>query len=68
MHWNANLDSGGVLVSDKITLEFELSLVKKIEDEVEKTAAEPVQGAESAQKAAPEQILPPPPITPTAGR
>ena len=26
--WNTPLDSGGVLVSDKITLEFELSLVK----------------------------------------
>lgn len=27
--WNTPLDSGGVLVSDKITLEFELSLVKQ---------------------------------------
>ncbi|HEY4576239.1 MAG TPA: YceI family protein [Yaniella sp.] len=27
--WNAPLDSGGVLVSDKITLEFELSLIKR---------------------------------------
>lgn len=27
--WNTPLDSGGVLVSDKITLEFELSLVKE---------------------------------------
>lgn len=27
--WNTPLDSGGVLVSDKITLEFELSLVKR---------------------------------------
>lgn len=26
--WNSKLDSGGVLVSDKISLEFELSLVK----------------------------------------
>ena len=26
--WNTKLDSGGVLVSDKITLEFELSLIK----------------------------------------
>lgn len=26
--WNTPLDSGGVLVSDKITLEFELSLIK----------------------------------------
>lgn len=28
--WNAKLDSGGVLVSDKITLEFELSLIKNL--------------------------------------
>lgn len=28
--WNATLDSGGVLVSDKITLEFELSLIKNV--------------------------------------
>ena len=27
--WNTPLDSGGVLVSDKITLEFELSLIKR---------------------------------------
>ncbi|HET9968895.1 MAG TPA: YceI family protein, partial [Streptosporangiaceae bacterium] len=26
--WNAALETGGVLVSDKVTLEFELSLVK----------------------------------------
>lgn len=26
--WNAALDSGGVLISDKITLEFEISAVK----------------------------------------
>ncbi|WBL19960.1 YceI family protein [Citricoccus sp. NR2] len=29
--WNTPLDSGGVLVSDKVTLEFELSLVKRRE-------------------------------------
>lgn len=28
--WNTKLDSGGVLVSDKITLEFELSLIKNL--------------------------------------
>lgn len=28
--WNTTLDSGGVLVSDKITLEFELSLIKNL--------------------------------------
>lgn len=27
--WNTPLDSGGVLVSDKITLEFELSMIKQ---------------------------------------
>lgn len=27
--WNTPLDSGGVLVSEKITLEFELSLIKR---------------------------------------
>lgn len=26
--WNANLDAGGVLISDKVTLEFEVSAVK----------------------------------------
>src|SRR5699024_3718167 len=30
--WNTKLDSGGVLVSDKITLEFELSLIKKVDE------------------------------------
>jgi polyisoprenoid-binding protein YceI len=29
IEWNTPLDSGGLLVSDKITLEFELSLVKE---------------------------------------
>ncbi|WP_282852330.1 YceI family protein [Gulosibacter sediminis] len=29
VRWNTPLDSGGVLVSDKITLEFELALVKQ---------------------------------------
>ncbi|PZO70908.1 MAG: polyisoprenoid-binding protein [Kocuria palustris] len=33
--WNTPLDSGGVLVSDKITLEFELSLVKEAHAEAE---------------------------------
>jgi polyisoprenoid-binding protein YceI len=28
VNWNAGLEAGGVLVSDKITLEFELSAVK----------------------------------------
>ncbi|GAA1843873.1 YceI family protein [Brevibacterium marinum] len=29
VEWNTTLDSGGLLVSDKITLEFELSLIKQ---------------------------------------
>jgi polyisoprenoid-binding protein YceI len=36
--WNTKLDSGGVLVSDKLTLEFELSLIKKVDGEDEATA------------------------------
>lgn len=31
LEWNTPLDSGGMLVSEKITLEFELSLVKREE-------------------------------------
>lgn len=31
--WNTPLDSGGVLVGDKVTLEFELSLVKRRSDD-----------------------------------
>jgi polyisoprenoid-binding protein YceI len=43
--WNTKLDSGGVLVSDKITLEFELSLIKNaaeaaLADSPETTEAE----------------------------
>lgn len=55
VRWNANLDSGGVLVSDKITLEFELSLVKKIEEEVKETAPEPVQETAPAATTEPVQ-------------
>ena len=29
VEWNTRLDSGGMLVSEKITLEFELSLIKR---------------------------------------
>jgi len=28
--WNAALETGGVLVSDKITLEFEISAIKTV--------------------------------------
>ena len=62
--WNAKLDSGGVLVSDKITLEFELSLIKNLdeaapadsseaadEDTASAEAPEPVTEATPAPKA-----------------
>jgi polyisoprenoid-binding protein YceI len=32
LEWNMPLDSGGVLVSEKITLEFEISAIKRTED------------------------------------
>lgn len=34
VRWNTNLDSGGVLVSDKITLGFEFSLIKQVDAEI----------------------------------
>jgi polyisoprenoid-binding protein YceI len=40
--WNTKLDSGGVLVSDKITLEFELSLIKNLAE------AAPAESSETA--------------------
>ncbi|MCU1434617.1 MAG: polyisoprenoid-binding protein [Pseudarthrobacter sp.] len=36
LKWNTSLDSGGVLVSDKITLEFEVSAIK-VEDSAPET-------------------------------
>lgn len=33
LEWNMPLDSGGVLVSEKITLEFEISAIKRTEDD-----------------------------------
>ena len=32
VNWNAALDAGGVLVSEKITLEFEISAVRQVDD------------------------------------
>lgn len=62
--WNTKLDSGGVLVSDKITLEFELSLIKNVaeaapadsseaavQDEAPSETPEPVTEATPAPKA-----------------
>jgi hypothetical protein len=70
--WNTKLDSGGVLVSDKITLEFELSLIKNVAEAAptnssETTADEatPTDGPETtAPEVADEQLPPPPPIKP----
>ncbi|WP_432790815.1 YceI family protein [Brevibacterium sp. K11IcPPYGO002] len=42
--WNTTLDSGGVLVSDKITLEFELSLIKNLAE------AAPADSSETADE------------------
>ena len=42
--WNTKLDSGGVLVSDKITLEFELSLIKNLDE------AAPADSSETADE------------------
>ena len=69
--WNTKLDSGGVLVSDKITLEFELSLIKNVA-EATPTATAETDGETAATDAsetstsetADEQLPPPPPIKP----
>ncbi len=62
--WNTKLDSGGVLVSDKITLEFELSLIKKVDEaapETPETTAEATPAPE-----APESVTPTPAAEETA--
>ena len=58
--WNTKLDSGGVLVSDKITLEFELSLIKNVAEaapaDSSETAVEneaPTEASEPASEATP---------------
>ena len=71
MTWNTKLDSGGVLVSDKITLEFELSLINNVA-EATPTATAETDGETAATDAsetstsetADEQLPPPPPIKP----
>ena len=78
--WNTKLDSGGVLVSDKITLEFELSLIKTlaeaapadssetaVQDEAPSETPEPVTEATPAPKAdtAAPQPEAPESVTPT---
>ncbi|AZT95248.1 YceI family protein [Brevibacterium aurantiacum] len=70
--WNTKLDSGGVLVSDKITLEFELSLIKNVAEaaptDSPETSAEAVASAEAPEPVteaapapqAPESVTPTP--------
>src|SRR5699024_9545664 len=64
--WNTKLDSGGVLVSDKITLEFELSLIKKVDEAAPTDApatadeATPTDAAEASMSKADEQLPRPP--------
>ncbi|SMX99430.1 Polyisoprenoid-binding protein YceI [Brevibacterium iodinum ATCC 49514] len=62
--WNTKLDSGGVLVSDKITLEFELSLIKNVAEDAPTDA--PENAASVAPKAEPAntEFPPPPPVKP----
>ncbi|WP_208094703.1 YceI family protein [Brevibacterium limosum] len=77
--WNTTLDSGGVLVSDKITLEFELSLIKNLaeaapadsaetddEDEADETAPPAPKAPKAAPTAEPagKEFPPPPPVKP----
>ncbi|MGL5928875.1 MAG: YceI family protein [Dermatophilaceae bacterium] len=42
--WNQALDTGGVMVSDRITMEFEISAVKRVDDTGSET--EPAEDAE----------------------
>src|SRR5699024_3617740 len=58
--WNTKLDSGGVLVSDKITLEFELSLIKNVAEAAPTDSSEtpdeneaPTEAPEPVAEAAP---------------
>ncbi|WP_181276316.1 YceI family protein [Brevibacterium oceani] len=51
--WNAKLDSGGVLVSDKITLEFELSLIKETAEAATADSAD--DAAESSEETTPSE-------------
>ena len=53
--WNTKLDSGGVLVSDKITLEFELSLIKNVAEDAPTESSETA-GKDEAPAEAPEPV------------
>ncbi|GAB4098351.1 YceI family protein [Sinomonas halotolerans] len=52
LNWNAALDSGGVLISDRVLLEFELSAVKTQEEGGEAAAQESAGDSSSAQSGA----------------
>ncbi|WP_114148952.1 YceI family protein [Brevibacterium epidermidis] len=60
--WNTKLDSGGVLVSDKITLEFELSLIKNVAEvapaESSETAVQDEASAETPEPDAEAALAP----------
>ena len=56
--WNTKLDSGGVLVSDKITLEFELSLIKNVAEAV------PADSADKTSESSAEKVSPAEETTP----
>ncbi|MFP3396176.1 YceI family protein [Brevibacterium sp. SIMBA_078] len=51
--WNTKLDSGGVLVSDKITLEFELSLIKNLAEDAPADSADTTDEDEAPTEAPP---------------
>ena len=56
LSWNAALETGGVLVSEEITLNFEVSAIKSVEaaDEASAAAEAPVAEAPVAETAAPQ--------------
>ena len=70
--WNTKLDSGGVLVSDKITLELELSLIKQAAEAAPTDSPEAAEAEACTEEPAPtedstsgaqnsDDVLPPPP-------
>lgn len=66
LEWQVALDTGGVLVSERITLEFEISAVKVRPEAVEQ-AGDPATtvGEEEAAPAAEAAVEPQPALTPT---
>jgi polyisoprenoid-binding protein YceI len=56
LEWNMPLDSGGVLVSEKISLEFEISAIKRDSDQqADGDDAENAENAENADQSGDEQ-------------